>query len=335
MYPTNPTRISLAQLPTPLQLLERVSAQLGSPRIWVKRDDLTGAVLTGNKVRKLEFLVADALAQKAQVLITSGGLQSNHCRATALVAAQTGLRAHLILRGEMPALADANLLLDQLAGASIASYPADVYQAQLPQLFDHWQHYFKSQGCEPYCIPTGGSNGLGIWGYLEAAREMHEQFQYLELNPDLVVCASGSGGTQAGLSLGFSLLRPELFVQGFAVCDSAAYFVSKIGGDIQAWSSRQNHAIDLNQINISCNDQYIGPGYGRAEPEVFDTIAWLARTEGLVLDPVYTGKAFHGLVTEIKKGHMNGLKDVVFVHTGGVFGIFPYNRELAAASRKD
>jgi D-cysteine desulfhydrase len=328
MYPSNPTRLSLALLPTPLQLLERTSASLGGPRIWVKRDDLTGSVLTGNKVRKLEYLVADALSQSAQVLITSGGLQSNHCRATALVAAQQGLQSHLILRGARSDPADGNLLLDQLAGAAISCYPAAEYQARLLDLYRHWQQEYTRRGLNAYLIPTGGSNAVGVWGYLEAAREMDEQFRQLNIAPDHVICASGSGGTQAGLSLGFSLLRPQLSVLGFAVCDDEAYFTRKVTEDIHAWCARYQPELSVDKIRILSNDRYIGPGYGQAEAEVYDTIARLARTEGLVLDPVYTGKAFHGLLSEIRQGRFRHSKDVVFMHTGGVFGVFPHRHKF-------
>ncbi len=324
MYPSNPIRLSLAQLPTPLQLLERTSAVLGGPRIWVKRDDLTGSVLTGNKVRKLEYLVADALSQSAQVLITSGGIQSNHCRATALVAAQQGLQSHLVMRGESSGTADGNLLLDQLAGASISCYPAAEYQARLPDLYRYWQEEYARQSLNAYVIPTGGSNAVGVWGYLEAAREMDEQFHQFGIEPDHVICASGSGGTQAGLSLGFALRRPQLSVLGFAVCDDEAYFNHKVAADIRAWCTRYQPEFSAEQVGILTSDRYIGPGYGQAEPAVYDTIAWLARTEGLVLDPVYTGKAFHGLVSEIRQGRFRDSKDIIFMHTGGVFGVFPH-----------
>lgn len=326
MSQINPPRLFLAQLPTPMQLLERVSAQLGGPRIWVKRDDLTGSVLTGNKVRKLEFLIADAKSQAADVLITCGGEQSNHCRATALAAAHTGLKAHLILRGEKPDTADGNLLLDQLAGASIAFYPSADYQARLPELFRQWQDTFAKRGLKAYPIPTGGSNAVGIWGYLSAADEMHDQFEQLKISPKYVVCASGSGGTQAGLSLGFAQRRPAVMVMGFAVCDSAEYFAAKVQSDIDAWAVRYQQAVDF--VRVQTCDDYIGPGYGVADGEVFDTIAWLARTEGLVLDPVYTGKAFHGLISEIKSGRLCDTEDIVFVHTGGVFGLFPYRQQF-------
>lgn len=322
----NPPRLLLAQLPTPMQLLERVSDELGGPRIWVKRDDLTGSVLTGNKVRKLEYLIADAKRQAADVLITCGGEQSNHCRATALAAAQTGLKAHLILRGQAREIPDGNLLLDHLAGASIAFYPSAVYQSQLPDLFCQWQETFQQRGLKSYAIPTGGSNLVGLRGYLSAAYEMDDQFGELGIDPKYVVCASGSGGTQAGLTLGFARRRPTLRVIGFAVCDSAVYFDEKVRADIDAWAIQYQQ--EMGQVAVQTCDAYIGPGYGVAEASVFETIAWLARTEGLVLDPVYTGKAFHGLISEIKAGRFCDAQDLVFIHTGGVFGVFPYRHQF-------
>jgi D-cysteine desulfhydrase len=328
MYPSNFLRTPLANIPTPLQLLERVSAQLGGPRIWVKRDDLTGSVLTGNKVRKLEFLLADAKAQNANLLITSGGVQSNHCRATALIAAQAGLKSHLILRGEEPASSDGNLLLDRLAGAAVSFHKPLEYQQRLPALFEYWEQEYREQGFRPYSIPTGGSNAVGLWGYLRAAEEMHEQFAERDIDPGHIICATGSGGTQAGLTLGFALLRPASSVLGFAVCDDAGYFEAKVKGDVTAWAERYEREALLPRFSVHTCDDYIGPGYGKAGKEVFETIAWLARTEGLVLDPVYTGKAFHGLANEIKRGRFAGEDDLVFVHTGGVFGVFPYRDEF-------
>lgn len=334
MLPPLPPHLSLAQLPTPLQLMPRLSRELGGPRIWIKRDDLTGTALTGNKIRKLEYLLADAQQQDANVLITCGGVQSNHCRATAILAAQLGLKAHLILRGATPPVADANLLLDQLCGASVAFYTAREYQARLPELFAHWREVLTAQGMKPYAIPTGGSNTMGLWGYVQAAQELHEQLQTLNLNPQVIVCATGSGGTQAGLTLGMGHLRPQVEVVGMAVCDSAEYFNSKVQNDIDLWAN-QYSPLETPRVTVRTNDSYIGPGYALATEDVFNTIRWAGRTEGLILDPVYTGKAFHGLVQEIRQGRYKHMDDVVFVHTGGIFGLFPYRSELGQASAVD
>jgi D-cysteine desulfhydrase len=323
-----PDKLNLAQLPTPLQFLSRLSAELGGPRIWVKRDDLTGCALSGNKIRKLEFVLAQALAEGADTLLTCGGLQSNHCRATAVLGAQLGLKVHLILRGEPPEQPpDGNLLLDSLVGAEISCYPQNQYQ-HLPELIDYWLDFYRARGRKPFVIPTGASDGIGIWGYLHSVSELARQFREVGIRPSAIVCATGSGGTQAGLTLGCHLSQLDIPVLGFSVCDDAAYFHRKIREDIRDWEKRYSTSVDLAQLKIQVNDLYSGPGYGRATPEVFATIRHMASLEGLILDPVYTGKAFYGLVQEIKAGGFQGASDIVFVHTGGLFGLYAQRDEL-------
>ena len=338
-----PKRLVLAQTPTPLQPLDRLSANLGGPRIWVKRDDLTGSVLSGNKVRKLEFVVAKAIEEGCDTLITCGGLQSNHCRATAVVGAQLGLKVHLILRGELQTSSDevdGNLLLDQLLGAHLSTYSAAEYSASLPQLFRQWQAHYQALGAKPFLIPTGASDGIGAWGYIKACQELALDFKAHGIKPKYIVCATGSGGTQAGLTVGGHLWGLGCKVIGMAVCDSESYFLNKIRSDLDDWQHRYGTDInvelerelkpelDLDKLVAYVNDHYIGPGYGKATADVFSTIKSIARLEGLVLDPVYTGKAFHGLVEEIKKGNFSDSDDIVFVHTGGVFGLFPQKKQL-------
>lgn len=333
-----PTRLQLAQTPTPLLHLRRISAELGV-NLWVKRDDLTGCALSGNKVRKLEFTLAEALGQGCDTIITCGGLQSNHCRATALLGAQLGLKVVLVLRGEPEGDVDGNLLLDYLAGAEVHTYPVREYAHNLPQLLRQTAEAQHNAGRKPFVIPTGASDGIGIWGYVAAALELEADFQREGIVPSHIVMATGSGGTQAGLTLGAHWLGWQTPVIGMAVCDDEAYFQNKVRTDMREWAGRYQTLIagkpvDVEQCRIYVNDQYIGPGYARAEREVFETIAWLARTEGLVLDPVYTGKAFHGLVQELKAGRLTQAKDVVFVHTGGIFGNFPQRAEFGFLAGK-
>lgn len=321
-----PDRLDLAQTPTPLQFLPRLSGELGT-RIWVKRDDMTGCAISGNKVRKLEFVLAKALAEGADTLITCGGLQSNHCRATAILGAQLGLKVHLILRGEPPAELDGNLLLDSLAGAEISCYPVSKYR-RLPALFEQWAAHYRSLGHRPYLIPTGASDGIGAWGYIHATSELAGQMQEKAVSPRALICASGSGGTQAGLTLGCALNQLSCPVIGFAVCDDAAYFQNKVREDMRDWQQRYQMPIDVESLSLHVNDEYIGPGYARATPEMFATIRRLAALEGLILDPVYSGKAFHGMLQEIKKGTFQGAGDLVFIHTGGLFGLFAQRDQL-------
>jgi len=323
-----PNKLYLAQTPTPLQPLDRLSDAIGGPRIWVKRDDLTGCAISGNKVRKLEFVLAQAIENGADTIITCGGVQSNHCRATAILGAQLGLKVHLILRGEEPEeKSSGNLFLDQLAGATISHYPVSEYQT-LPKLFQQWEQHYRALGNTPFPIPTGASNGTGAWGYVACAKELACDFQEHQISPSLIACATGSGGTQAGLTLGAELFNLAAPVLGIAVCDDAAYFQNKVREDMKAWKTEYQQSLDVEQLVIHVNAEHIGPGYAKATPEIFDTIKHLAKTEGLILDPVYSGKAFHGLLQEIKVGHYNNAKDIVFIHTGGLFGLFAQRDQL-------
>lgn len=328
-----PRRIPLAQLPTPLQRLERFSiANTRSPRLWVKRDDLTGAALSGNKVRKLEFVLAAAVDAACDTVITCGGLQSNHCRATALACASLGLKAHLILRGQEQGVADGNLLLGYLSGAEVSCYPKQEYQQNLEGLFDQWYSHYQSLGRKPFVVPTGASDGIGIWGYIAAAEELKADIQRENINPGAIICATGSGGTQSGLTLGAEIHQLGCEVWGVSICDDEAYFLQKIAEDIADWQRRYPQPLSYQKsyqnIAIKVIDGYVGPGYGMATPEVFATIAKVAQCEGLVLDPVYTGKAFHGLVQELEAGRFDQCEDVIFVHTGGLFGLFPQRDQI-------
>lgn len=334
MLPRFPSKLSLASLPSPLRPLSRLSAHIGGPRIWLKSDDLSGSTLSGNKVRKLEFTLAAALEAGCDTLITCGGLQSNHCRATAILAARLGLKVHLILRGDPPDHLDGNHLLDALVGAQISIYPAKQYHHELDALFEHWQQHYQNLGSKVWCVPTGASDGWGLWGYLNASIELQNDFERHGIEPEYVICATGSGGTQAGLSLGFALQQTSTQVLGMAVCDDAAYFKNKAEHDIREWAAlldRDDYARcapAFENLNVQTNDAYIGPGYARAYPEALETIKLLARLEGEILDPVYTSKAFYGMLNEIKKGSFEHCSDLVFVHTGGIFGVFPFRDEL-------
>jgi len=333
-----PDKLDLAQTPTPFYPLERLSAQLkelDGSRIWIKRDDLTGAATSGNKIRKLEFLLAEALANGCDTVLTSGGIQSNHCRAVAILGAQLGLKVHLLLRKDSQPQAVGNLLLDHLAGATISYYSHSDFK-RLDSLFKHWTEHYHQQANKAYSIPTGGSNGTGIWGYVSAAEELAADFARHNLNPQAIVHASGSGGTQAGLMLGCYLHGIPTPIKAYAVCDNSAYFARKVRADLKDWKNSYPSETDISGLKADTCDDYIGPGYGRADPEVFDFIKQLAALEGILLDPVYTGKAFFGLVEDIKKGKYAsagnavnvGSHDIVFLHTGGLFGLFAQQQHL-------
>jgi D-cysteine desulfhydrase len=327
-----PAKLDLAQTPTPLQPLDRLSALVGGPRIWIKRDDLTGAIEGGNKIRKLEYILAKAISEGYDTVITCGGIQSNHCRATAALTARLGLSCHLILRGDQPQQADSNNLLDQILGASIDYYPVKQYFSELTQLFDSTVEDYKLAGKRAYCIPTGASDGVGLWGYIEASRELKADFSHHGITPEHIICATGSGGTQAGLTLGAKLFDLNAKIWGVNVCDDEQYFYNKVIEDIADWKQRYNSDLSIDSITPRTLDGYVGAGYGLAGNEIIDLINQLARLEGIVLDPVYTGKAFYGMLEELKQGRFTGSKDIVFIHTGGALGLFPYKDRLQASA---
>jgi D-cysteine desulfhydrase len=324
-----PARAALAQLPTPLAPLERVSGELGGPRLWVKRDDLTGAALSGNKVRKLEFSIAEALAQRCDTLITCGGLQSNHCRATAIAGARLGLKVHLILRGAPQGAPDGNLFLDDLAGATCSFYAPEEYRTQRPEIFAELAADYAKQGHKAFAIPSGASDEIGAWGYIAASAELKADFDRLGFVPEHIICPLGSGGTLAGLVLGNALYGLNATIWGVNVDDDdAATFKAKIRTDFGKWKERYRQGLDTEGLPINIIDGYVGPGYGRAEAHIFELIARVARTEGLILDPVYTAKTLHGLLSETERGRFSGARNIVFLHTGGIFGLLAQREQF-------
>lgn len=299
----------------------------------MKRDDLTGSVLTGNKVRKLEFIAAHALENGHQTLVTCGGVQSNHCRATALVAARLGLRCHLVLRSDDETAAETgNFLIDQLAGASFEILPAQGWGKNLRARYASLEAEFQSAGYPALMIPTGGSDSLGIWGYIAASEELQSDLVAQDLDRVAVTLATGSAGTQAGLTAGAALFELPFVVIGYAVCDDSDWFNARVQSDWRDAMSRWTQLPDI-AINPVTRDHSVGPGYAKATEDVYELIAELARLEGVLLDPVYTGKGFKGLVDDIEAGFYDAVDDIVFIHTGGVFGIFAHQDRLIAAAR--
>ena len=329
-----PRKLALARAGTPLQALPRTSAALGV-EVLVKRDDLTGAELSGNKVRKLEFLFAEAEDQGADTVITCGGEQSNHARATALAAARLGLRARLVLRTDDPTRppeATGNILLDRLAGASIR-WIARTEWPKREAIMAEEAERVRAAGGRPYVIPEGGSNAMGSWGYVACAGELADDLAALPAVPaTTIVYACGSGGTGAGLVLGarlYGLDQHGVRVTGVNVCDDRPYFVraiTRIAGDL---SERWSLPVRLGPDDVDIADGHVGRGYAKSRPEELATLRDVCRRDGLVLDPVYTGKAFHGVVTELAADRRRFGDRIVFVHTGGIFGLFPAAAELA------
>ncbi len=326
-----PPRVEIARLPTPCILLRRFSERLGV-EIYLKRDDLTGIALSGNKVRKLEFVLADALAKKADVILTCGGAQSNHARATAVAAAMLGFRCRLLLRTPDPAnppLAEGNILLDRMAGAEIVWISPEEYRNRM-EVFEREAALLRKEGRTPYIIPEGASDALGAWGYIRAAEEIKKDMAALgPKQPATIIHATGSGGTAAGLALGARLCNLPARVITFSVCDDRLHFLNVIGNICELAISEFRLPIDFDRHrDLHIIDGYVGRGYALSSAEELDLICDVARTEGIFLDPVYTGKAFFGMVQELKKQPACFGKRILFIHTGGIFGLFPKAVEI-------
>lgn len=308
--------IAFAQLPTPLYKLENLSRELGR-NLYIKRDDLTGVALGGNKVRKLEFLLADARAKGADVVLTAGGPQSNHAMLTAACAARLGMRSILVLkkRGE---LTGGNLILDGIFGAEVRLVDTDDYTDIYAET-DRLMEQLRAQGHTPYAIPVGGSVPLGSLGYVNCALEIANQAQSLGVQFDSIVSAAGSGGTYAGLTLGAKLYMPGTRSVGIGVCDDP---FETIALDLM------RGAAELLETDVPIGPEdvhirfHIGPGYAQPSPEGCAAVRRLARSEGVLLDPVYTGKAMAGFLQLLEEGYFGGDEDILFVHTGGAGALF-------------
>ncbi len=326
MIPIKP--ISFAHLPTPIHRLERISQQWGGD-IWIKRDDMTESGMSGNKVRKLEYLIADALAKGADTLISCGGIQSNHCRATALASAKFGLGCRLLLRGTPPDGLDGNLLLDRIAGAEVEFISEERYRNNLDVELDRIQEEIRKKGRVPYIIHEGGSDPVGVAGFVAALREARSQCEELGLKPSRIVCAAGSGGTHAGLLIGTRLENWDVEVDSVAVCYEPDETTRRIHRIIVEGKGLFGDCVDCSVDSIRIISGYRGAGYALADDAVYDVIIEAGRLEGLLVDPVYTGKAILAVKTETLAGRMPGL--TLFWHTGGVFGLFPFREQLAQA----
>jgi len=331
-------RICLGHLPTPLEPLDRLSNLLGGPRIWVKRDDATGLATGGNKTRKLEFLIADALGRGADTVITVGAMQSNHARQTAAAAAKVGLRCELLLenRHAIPDPAyetGGNVIIDRLLGAEIMEQAEGT---DLVAALEQRGNDLIDEGHVPYLVPLGGSNAVGALGYVDCAFELLGQAAALGLEIDHVVHATASAGTQAGLVAGFAaaaagtgssppvtgisagMPAPELSELVFGIACEAAAMIGAAG------------SVDRSMVVI--DDSHVGPGYGLPTDAMREAVRTTANLEALILDPVYTGKAMAGLFEMARTSRFNPSDNVVFVHTGGVAGLLAYGSVFARQS---
>jgi D-cysteine desulfhydrase family pyridoxal phosphate-dependent enzyme len=318
-----PRRHSLARLPTPLVEAKRLSTALGGPRILIKRDDMTGFGFGGNKIRKLEFYLVEALAEGADVIVTGAGPQSNHVRATAAAARVVGMEAVVVLHGSAPDVIQGNFLLDRLLGAE-ARFTDSPDRSRVDQKIEEAAEELRRAGRRPYVIPRGGASALGSLGYVECVRELGIQLADKDLHPDWVVLATGSCGTQAGLLAGAKLYDVPYRMLGITVSRHVAECRERIDRIARQASELAGHPIELSPGDIVVRDEYIGPGYGIPTPECIEAIRLVARTEGLFLDPTYTGKGMAGLIGEIRSGRIGKDETVIFVHTGGEPGLFAH-----------
>jgi D-cysteine desulfhydrase family pyridoxal phosphate-dependent enzyme len=327
-------RVELAHLPTPLEEMKALSAELGGPRLYVKRDDQTGLAFGGNKARKLEYIFADLLEKKADSIITWAGVQSNWCRQTAAAARIYGIKPTLILfkRDDSPVVYDGNLLLDLIMDADVRIIePGRERQAMVDRIVEEE----KAKGFHPYVVPVGGSSiggsmtePLGAISYAAAFSEIHRQAIAKGYPFSYVVLPTGSGGTQAGLVVGAKAIDPSVQIIGISVSSDKASVKATVAKIANETAKVLGVDLDFTVDEIVVFDDYVGEGYGKLNRSHADAIALTARKEGVLLDPVYTGKAMAGTIDLIKKGYFKKDEGVVFLHSGGTPALFVYKDRL-------
>jgi len=323
-------RLHFAHLPTPIEPMERLTELLGGPKIWIKRDDCTGLGGGGNKTRKLEFLMADALEQNADTIITQGATQSNHARQTAAISAKLGLECHLLFEDRVGTDDEeynynGNVLLDQLYNTPIKKYPANT---DMNAAMEVLASELKSQGKTPYIIPGGGSNHIGALGYVNCAFELLQQAHSSNLRIDHLVHATGSAGTQAGLVTGLVGCRSGIPLLGIGVRAPRDLQEANVLKLAERTAEYLGCPGIIKPDDVVANCDYIGEGYGIPAESTIEAIELLARTESILLDPVYSGKGMAGLIDLVRKGHFKKKDNVVFLHTGGAQALFGYRNKF-------
>lgn len=323
-------RVALAHLPTPLEFLPALSKHLGGPKIYVKRDDCTGLGTGGNKTRKLEFLMGAAIEERADTVITQGAVQSNHARQTAAAAARLGLHCELIFEKRVEQASDVylnsgNVLLDRLFGARIREVEKG---SDMDAELEAAAARLRGEGRKPYVIPGGGSNPVGALGYVDCAQELVEQANRQGVVIDHVVHATGSAGTQAGLLVGLKANNCRIPVTGIGVNVDRETQEQRVFSLAERTAAYAGAAGAVARDDVVCNCDYVGPGYGVPTEAMNDALLLLARLEGLLFDPVYSGKALAGMIDLVGKGHFAATDTIVFIHTGGVAGLFGYADRL-------
>ncbi len=318
-------RTSLGHFPTPLESMPNLGRHLGGPRLYVKRDDCTGLVTGGNKTRKLEFLVAEALAAGADTLVTQGATQSNHVRQTAGAARKLGMRCFALLERRVNNMGNAyeatgNVFLDDLLGCEYEFRPEGLDMNAEGEAF---AESLKARGLKPYFIPGGGSNRTGALGYAECARELLEQAEAQGLRIDRIVHATGSTGTQAGLVAGLHALGSDIPVTGISVRAPRDKQIENVY-QLARSTAELLGAPELPRSRIEVDDAWVGPGYGQPTDSMVEAIRMLADQEAILLDPVYSGKGMAGLIGQVRAGIIGPDENVVFLHTGGAAALFAY-----------
>ena len=321
-------RLKLAKLPTPLDRVENLGKSLGNLDLWIKRDDLTGFGFGGNKVRSLEYLAADAMKKNSNILITGGSHGSNHVRTTMAVAAHLGLKGLAVLSGTRPSTKNGNLLLDQLLGAKLI-FTGDENRSNIDDFIEDEVKRLQSLDERPYLIRRGGVSSLGCIGYVSAAMEICSQLQNLNLKPDILLCATGCGVTQAGLLVGFKLMGLNCQIYGITVSRTRDECIAQIKQLIDETEETLGLNSKVTSNDIFVFDEYIGDGYTMPTSKGIEAIHLVAQTEGIFLDPIYTGKAMAGLTDLVKKGHIGLDQKVIFLHTGGSPSIFSFSSEIS------
>jgi D-cysteine desulfhydrase len=317
---------------TPIEHLAYLSRHLGGPDIFIKRDDLLGLSAGGNKTRKLEFLVADALAQGADTLVTVGAVQSNHCRLTLAAAVKEGLKCRLVLEERVPGSYDPkasgnNLLFDLLGVEAVTVVKGG---ADLGGAMQAVADELRAEGRKGYVIPGGGSNALGALGYVACAEEVLGQSFDMGLKIDHMVCASGSAGTHAGLLTGLVANNAQIPLTGVSVRRPVAEQIPLVHGLAQKTAELLGVAAPSENQTV-VDDRWVGPGYSLPTDEMVEAVRTLARLEGVLLDPVYTGKAMAGLIGQVKEGRYRKGENILFLHTGGAPALYAYRDVLASA----
>jgi D-cysteine desulfhydrase len=323
-----PPRFALAQLPTPIELLPLSPNPDSDINLFIKRDDLTGSILSGNKIRKLEFLFYDLLASGRDTVITCGGVQSNHCRAVAAICATAGIECHLLLKGREPGRLEGNYFLSRLFGAKTKFISVREYEKRVDEVMRDLAAKLKARGKKPYVIPEGGSDPLGVWGYIKAFEEIKKQVDTSGIKIDTIATAVGSGGTYAGLYLGSKITGWDVNILGFAVCRNTLYFQKKIFDICLTVENELSSDLHLDPAEINIDDGFIGPGYARVGPTEIKFIRDIAGNSGIVLDPAYTSKALLGLFTRVSESRFVRGSNVLFIHTGGQWGLLPMGKKL-------